>query len=222
MATHANVFRTRPVAKLPGSAIRIARHWDNFWFGNSGACVVCSTPPAGRLRQLVSRRSSERCGRRSFVVCYSCGRASDRREAPYKFYRRIKDAPRKPRRGATSHEERLAIVAAVADNPRCSAQEIKVNFGLKASKSTVKRRLYQAGLKSRTEEQKVLLRTANKDKRLQFAQRHAGWIEQDWKKPADKFQSAGTAGLAAIRSAAATVADDKRAPPTTLTAPARN
>ncbi|KAH6921573.1 hypothetical protein HPB50_002467 [Hyalomma asiaticum] len=92
------------------------------------------------------------------------------------------DAPRKPRRGATSHEERLAIVAAVADNPRCSAQEIKVNFGLKASKSTVKRRLYQAGLKSRTAEQKVLLRTANKDKRLQFAQRHAGWIEQDWKK----------------------------------------
>ncbi|KAH6922171.1 hypothetical protein HPB50_010254 [Hyalomma asiaticum] len=102
--------------------------------------------------------------------------------ATYKFYRRIKDAPRKPRRGATSHEERLAIVAAVADNPRCSAQDIKVNFGLKASKSTVKRRLHQAGLKSRTAEQKVLLRTANKDKRLQFAQRHAGWIEQDWKK----------------------------------------
>ncbi|KAH6928445.1 hypothetical protein HPB50_016592 [Hyalomma asiaticum] len=40
----------------------------------------------------------------------------------------------------------------------------------------------QTGLKSRTAEQKVLLRTANKDKRLQFAQRHAGWIEQDWKK----------------------------------------
>lgn len=68
----------------------------------------------------------------------------------------------------------------MADNPRCSAQEIKVNLGLKASKSTVKRR--QAGLKSRTAEQKVLLRTDNKDKRLQFAQRHAGWIEQDWKK----------------------------------------
>ncbi|KAH6940722.1 hypothetical protein HPB50_005281 [Hyalomma asiaticum] len=98
----------------------------------------------------------------------------------YKFDRRIKDAPRKLRRGATSHEEGLAIVAAVADNPRCSAQEIKVNLGLKASKSTVKRR--QAGLKSRTAEQKVLLRTDNKDKRLQFAQRHAGWIEQDWKK----------------------------------------
>ncbi|KAH6947152.1 hypothetical protein HPB50_017225 [Hyalomma asiaticum] len=98
----------------------------------------------------------------------------------YKFDRRIKDAPRKLRRGATSHEEGLAIVAAVADNPRCSAQEIKVNLGLKASKSTVKRR--QAGLKSRTAEQKVLLRTDNKDKRLQFAQRHAGSIEQDWKK----------------------------------------
>ncbi|KAH6923026.1 hypothetical protein HPB50_020750 [Hyalomma asiaticum] len=100
----------------------------------------------------------------------------------HKFYRRIKDAPRKPRRRATSHEEGLAIVVAVADNPRCSAQDIKVNFELKASKSTVKRRLYQAGLKSRTAEQKVLLRTANKDKRLEFAQRHAGWIEQNWKK----------------------------------------
>ncbi|KAH6930975.1 hypothetical protein HPB50_021157 [Hyalomma asiaticum] len=106
------------------------------------------------------------------------GRIYDR--VPYKFDRRIKDAPRKLRRGATSHEEGLAIVAAVADNPRCSAQEIKVNLGLKASKSTVKRR--QAGLKSRTAEQKVLLRTDNKDKRLQFAQRHAGWIEQDWNK----------------------------------------
>ncbi|KAH6947590.1 hypothetical protein HPB50_020167 [Hyalomma asiaticum] len=105
-----------------------------------------------------------------------CARVSE----PYKFDRRIKDAPRKLRRGATSHEEGLAIVAAVADNPRCSAQEIKVNLGLKASKSTVKRR--QAGLKSRTAEQKVLLRTDNKDKRLQFAQRHAGWIEQDWNK----------------------------------------
>ncbi|KAH6930049.1 hypothetical protein HPB50_008120 [Hyalomma asiaticum] len=163
-----------------------------------------------------------------------------------------------------SHEEGLVIVAAVADNPRCSAQEIKVNFGLKASKSTVKRRLYQAALKSRTAEQKVLLQTINKDKRLQFSQRHAGWIKQEWKKviftdestfttcwdqktrirrpdcniflyyklfhsylsvsmqPADKFQSTGTAGFAAIRSAAATVADDKRAPPTALTSPARN
>ncbi|KAL1448009.1 hypothetical protein MTO96_028294 [Rhipicephalus appendiculatus] len=43
-------------------------------------------------------------------------------------------------------------------------------------------RLYQTGMKSRTAAQKVLLRTANKDKRLQFAQRHAGWIQQDWKK----------------------------------------
>ncbi|KAH6930046.1 hypothetical protein HPB50_008117 [Hyalomma asiaticum] len=66
-----------------------------------------------------------------------------------KFDRRIKDAPRKPRRRATSHEEDLGIVAAVAENPRCSVEEIRVNLGLKASKSTVKRRLHQAGLKSR-------------------------------------------------------------------------
>ncbi|KAH6930424.1 hypothetical protein HPB50_013467 [Hyalomma asiaticum] len=88
----------------------------------------------------------------------------------------------KPRRRATSHKEVLAIVAAVVDNARCSAQDIKVNLRWKASKSTVKRRLYQAGLKSRTAARKVLLLTSNKDKRLQFAQRHAGWIEQEWKK----------------------------------------
>ncbi|KAL1480552.1 hypothetical protein MTO96_050935, partial [Rhipicephalus appendiculatus] len=59
---------------------------------------------------------------------------------------------------------------------------IKVNLGLNASKSTVKCRLYETGLKSRTAAQKVLLRTTNKNKPLQFAQRHAGWTQQDWKK----------------------------------------
>ncbi|KAH6930543.1 hypothetical protein HPB50_014670 [Hyalomma asiaticum] len=66
-----------------------------------------------------------------------------------------------------------------ADDPGKPQQK---SMMYQASKSTVKRRLYQAGLKSRTAEQKVLLRTASKDKQLQFAQRHAGWIEQDWKK----------------------------------------
>ncbi|KAH7977932.1 hypothetical protein HPB49_003986 [Dermacentor silvarum] len=58
--------------------------------------------------------------------------------------------------------------------------EIRQCFQLTASKTTVKRRLAEAGLKSRMAAQKPLLTNVNKSKRLSFAQRHEAWSADDW------------------------------------------
>ncbi|KAH7936256.1 hypothetical protein HPB52_021086 [Rhipicephalus sanguineus] len=93
---------------------------------------------------------------------------------------RIKDAPRKPRPRVTTQEDDMNIVAYVADNPRASVSEIRQCFQLTASKTTVKRRLAEAGLKSRMAVQKPLLTNVNKSKRLSFTQRHEAWSPDDW------------------------------------------
>lgn len=93
---------------------------------------------------------------------------------------RIKDAPRKPRPRVTTEEGDMNIVAYVADNPRASVSEIRQCFQLTASKTTVKRRLAEAGLKSRMVVQKPLLMNMNKSKRLSFAQQHEAWSADDW------------------------------------------
>lgn len=95
---------------------------------------------------------------------------------------RIKDAPRKPRPRVTTQEDDMNIVAYVADNPRASLSEIRQCFQLTASKTTVKRRLAEAGLKSRMAAQKPLLTNVNKSKRLSFAQRHEAWSADDWRR----------------------------------------
>lgn len=99
----------------------------------------------------------------------------------FKSCRRIKDAPRKPRSRATTEEEDLCIVAAAAVKPGLSALEIKKTLGLRASTTTVKRRLREAGLKSRIAAQKPLLRAQNKEKRLQFSRQHAQRTTEEWK-----------------------------------------
>lgn len=96
--------------------------------------------------------------------------------------RRIKDAPRKPRSRVTSLEEDLNIVAVAAVKPGASVREIRRMVGVQASKTTIKRRLHEAGLKSRITAQKPLLRVANKEKRLQFARQHLSWTTQNWAK----------------------------------------
>ncbi|KAH7978859.1 hypothetical protein HPB49_007093 [Dermacentor silvarum] len=93
---------------------------------------------------------------------------------------RIKDAPRKPRPRVITQEDDMNIVAYVADNPRASLSEIRQCFQLTASKTTVKRRLAEAGLKSRMAAQKPLLTNVNKSKHLSFAQRHEVWSANDW------------------------------------------
>ncbi|KAH9362089.1 hypothetical protein HPB48_002067 [Haemaphysalis longicornis] len=100
----------------------------------------------------------------------------------YRTERRIKDAPRKPRSRVTSLEEDLKIVAVAAAKPGASLREIRQTAGVQASKTTIKRRLHEAGLKSRIAAQNPLLRVENKEKRLQFARQHMSWTTQNWAK----------------------------------------
>lgn len=77
----------------------------------------------------------------------------------------------------------MAIVAAAVDNPTASVEEIKKSTGLAhVSNTTVKRRLYAAGLKSRTAVEKPIVSAANKQKRLDFAREHLQWTEEHWAK----------------------------------------
>lgn len=99
----------------------------------------------------------------------------------FKSCRRIKDAPRKPRSRVTTEQEDAWIVAAAAVKPGLSAQQIKNTLDLRASVTTVKRRLREAGLKSRIAAQKPLLRAQNKEKRLQFSRQHAQRSTEEWK-----------------------------------------
>lgn len=89
----------------------------------------------------------------------------------YRTERRIKDAPRKPRSRVTSLEEDLNIVAVAAAKPGASVREIRQMVGVQASKTTIKRRLHEAGLKSRIAAQKPLLRVANKEKKVAVCSR---------------------------------------------------
>ncbi|KAH6945206.1 hypothetical protein HPB50_007556 [Hyalomma asiaticum] len=95
--------------------------------------------------------------------------------------RRIKDALRKPRSRVTTEQEDAWIVAAAAVKPGLSAQQIKNTLDLRASVTMVKRRLREAGLKSRIAAQKPLLRAQNKEKRLQFSRQHAQRSTEEWK-----------------------------------------
>ncbi|KAH8031976.1 hypothetical protein HPB51_022498 [Rhipicephalus microplus] len=98
----------------------------------------------------------------------------------FKYEDRIKDAPRKLRPRVTTKEDDVNIVAYVACNLRASVSEIRQCFQLTASKTTVKRRLAEAGLRSSMTVQKPLLTTINKSKRLSFAQQHEAWSADDW------------------------------------------
>ncbi|KAH8024684.1 hypothetical protein HPB51_000515 [Rhipicephalus microplus] len=99
----------------------------------------------------------------------------------FKSCRRIKDAPRKPRSRVTTEQEDAWIVAAAAVKPGLSAQQIKNTLDLRASVTAVKRRLREAGLKSRIAAQKPLLRAQNKEKRLRFSRQHAQRSTEEWK-----------------------------------------
>ncbi|KAH7979575.1 hypothetical protein HPB49_009954 [Dermacentor silvarum] len=74
----------------------------------------------------------------------------------------------------------MNIVAYVADNPRAALSEIRQCFQLTTSKATVKRRLAEAGVKSRMAAQEPLLTNVNKSKCLSFAQRHEACSADDW------------------------------------------
>lgn len=75
----------------------------------------------------------------------------------------------------------MAIVAAVSCEPAITALEIKRELELPVSVSTIKRRLYAAGLKSRVACQRPRLNESEKRARLEFATEHLSWQQEDWR-----------------------------------------
>ncbi|KAH9365745.1 hypothetical protein HPB48_008061 [Haemaphysalis longicornis] len=99
----------------------------------------------------------------------------------YRNEGRICDAPHDRRPRVTSAIEDEVLVAAAYANPFGTAQQHAQLAGVSASLSTVKRRLAEAGLRSRVAVQKPLLSDDNKAARLRFASEHSTWSVDDWK-----------------------------------------
>ncbi|KAH9373032.1 hypothetical protein HPB48_016695 [Haemaphysalis longicornis] len=98
----------------------------------------------------------------------------------YRNEGRICDAPHDRRPRVTSAIEDEVLVAAAYANPFGTAQQHAHLAGVSASLTTLKRRLAEAGLRSRVV-QKPLLSDYNKAARVRFASEHSTWSVYDWK-----------------------------------------
>lgn len=119
--------------------------------------------------------------RREIAAEIGCARASvDRIVNAYKYENRIADAARTGRPSSTSKDEDLAIIATVNLEPSLSLTEIRRQLSLNVSLCTIRRRLAQAGLRSRIACQRPRLSPREKETRLVFAEDHLSWKEEDW------------------------------------------
>ncbi|KAH7979223.1 hypothetical protein HPB49_008789 [Dermacentor silvarum] len=85
----------------------------------------------------------------------------------YKKDGRIADVPHKARKKVTTEAEERAVVAVAAANPTSTIREIKNSLRLGGvSDTTIKRRLYAAGLKSRSAAQNPTMSAANNKKKI--------------------------------------------------------
>ncbi|KAH7943625.1 hypothetical protein HPB52_009609 [Rhipicephalus sanguineus] len=138
-------------------------------------------PPSGRRAKYCGASAISAIGRSWLrVVCYGASHFAARALVQNTV---AMELDRKMLRGSRGLElpEDAWIVAAAAVKPDLSAQQIKNTLDFRASVTTVKRRLREAGLKSRIAAQKTLLRAQNKEKRLQFSRQHAQRSTEEWK-----------------------------------------
>ncbi|KAH9365241.1 hypothetical protein HPB48_018531 [Haemaphysalis longicornis] len=99
----------------------------------------------------------------------------------YRNEGRICDAPHDRRPRVTSAIEDKVLVAVAYANSFGTAQHHAQLAGVSASLTTVKRKLAEAGLRSRVAVQKPLLSDDNKAARLRFASEHSIWSVDDRK-----------------------------------------
>lgn len=109
-------------------------------------------------------------------------RAVNRIVQAYRDEGRIEDAPRGAPPNATSADEDLLVVAAIADDPFLTVPELKRCLNLNASAGTIKRRLQMAGIRCRVTGQKPRFLRHHRDSRLAFAQEHRSWGREQWAK----------------------------------------
>lgn len=113
---------------------------------------------------------------------------------------KVTNNPRQGRPRITNSRDDLNIIIKSKRNRRLTAPEITAQINESRNKpislSTVKRRLLDAGLKGCLAVSKSLLKTANKKKRLNWAQQHKDWTIEDWNKvlwsDESKFEIFGT------------------------------
>lgn len=98
----------------------------------------------------------------------------------YRDEGRIDDAPRGRPPSCTALNEDLLIVAAAVDDPFMSASEIRKLLNLNISVSTIRRRLWDAGLHCRIAAEKPRLYESHRRHRLLFAQEHVSWGSDEW------------------------------------------
>jgi hypothetical protein len=97
----------------------------------------------------------------------------------------VKDRKRSERKRVTSkQDERMMIRAVMKDRCRGS-QDIAADLnesGVRVSARTVRRRLWQAGLKAKTPRKKPFLNFTQRQKRVAWAKEHQDWTVDNWKK----------------------------------------
>jgi len=98
----------------------------------------------------------------------------------------VEDRKRSGRPRITNEREDRTIRRRIERDPNLSAKALAIKEAPeftknKVSINTVKRRLKEAGLNGRVKRKKPLLRQANKEARLKWAQEHVDWTIDEWK-----------------------------------------
>ncbi|KAG0434265.1 hypothetical protein HPB47_019229 [Ixodes persulcatus] len=99
----------------------------------------------------------------------------------YQQEARLEDASHARRQRGTTEQQDMLIVAAIIDNTFLTLRQLKTELRLSVSDRTIARRLRCAGLKCRVACRKPLLSQEHRQLRLEFAERYAGWRDDQWK-----------------------------------------
>lgn len=132
-------------------------------------------------RKLITRLFLEGLPQR--VICQRTGRSKTAVSRIIRAFRdegRVADAQRSGRPRVTQNVEDELIVAAVVTDPFLNAREIRDELSLEVSTPTIRRRLKEAGLSNCVAAKKPFLTGRQCQQRLQFAQEHQDWSQEEW------------------------------------------
>ncbi|KAH9381487.1 hypothetical protein HPB48_005538 [Haemaphysalis longicornis] len=132
-------------------------------------------------RKLITRLFLEGLPQR--VICQRTGRLKTAVRRIIRAFRdegRIAGAQRPGRPKITQHVEDELIVAAVVADPFLNASEIRDELPLEVSTSAIRRRFKEAGLSNCVAAKKPFLTGRQCQQRLQFAQEHQHWSQEEW------------------------------------------
>jgi transposase len=97
----------------------------------------------------------------------------------------IVNLPRSGRKKCTTTRQDRLIIQHMERNPRLSVPkleaELKTNYQLEVSKTTIRKRLNKAGYHGRRPSKKPWLSTRNVRRRLEWARAHVNWTVDQWK-----------------------------------------